>query len=158
MVVGLLGKKGKGKKAASGGGIPGMPDIPGLSALTGGQGGLLKALLPALLGSGALSGLGGLGGILSKLQGGGLGKKADSWVAVGPNEDVDPDALEAALGKDHVAKLASEAGVSHDEAKTGLSALLPKLVDQVTPDGKVPGAGQMGGLLGGLDLGKLLGR
>lgn len=156
MVTGLLGKKGK--KSGGGLGIPGLPDIPGLSSLGGGQGGLLKVLLPALMGGGALAGLGGLGGILGKLKGAGLGDKADSWVGTGANEEVDPDELESALGKEHVASIAREAGVSHDEAKSGLSALLPKLVDQVTPGGSVPGAGQLGGLMKNLDLGKLLGK
>ena len=106
------------------------------------------------MGGGALAGLGGLGGILGKLKGAGLGNKADSWVGTGANEDVDPDELEAALGKDQVAKLAAEAGVSHDEAKSGLSALLPKVVDHVTPQGQLPGGDQLGGLLGKLDLGQ----
>ena len=139
------------------GGIPGLGNIPGLSALTGSQGGLIKSLLPALLGSGVLSHLGGLSGIMSKLGGSPIAAQASSWVGTGPNEEVHPDQLEAALGTDTVASIAKEAGVSHDEAKSGLASLLPKLVNQVTPGGSLPGAGQLSGILGGLDLKKLLG-
>lgn len=162
-ITGLLGKK-KGSSsgsAASGipglSSIPGLSNIPGLSALTGSQGNLVKTLLPALLGSGALASLGGLGGILGKLGGSSIAGKSKSWVGTGENEPVHPDELESALGTDTVASIAKEAGVTHEEAKTGLSALLPKLVDQATPGGSVPGADQLGGILGKLDLGKLLG-
>lgn len=155
MVTGLLGKKGKKGGAAAGG----LPDLGSLTSMLGGggQAGVLKALLPALMGSGALGKLGGLGGILSKLNGGGLGNKADSWVGTGANEPVDPDELEQALGADTVDEVAREAGVSRDEAKGGLAKLLPTLVDKVTPGGKVPDQGQLGSLLSKLDVKSLLG-
>ncbi len=138
-ITGLLGKK----KSGSGGGL----DL----------GSLASTIVPMLAGSGALSHLGGLSGIIGKLTSGGLGNQANSWVGTGPNMDVHPDQLEAALGTDTVAQVASEAGVSHDQAKSGLAALLPKLINQATPGGTVPGMDQIGGLLKGLDLGKLLG-
>lgn len=157
IVGGLLKKKG-GASAKGGSGLPGGLNIPGLDMLGGSQGNLMKALLPMLLGSGALKGMGGLGGLLGKLQQGGLGSKTQSWVSTGANEDVEPDELEQALGTDTVAQVAAEAGVSHDEAKSGLAAMLPGLVDKLTPGGSVPGADQLGGLVKGLDLGKLLGK
>ncbi|MEZ5236959.1 MAG: YidB family protein [Acidimicrobiales bacterium] len=163
IVGGLLGKKKKGGTidlGGAGGGItlPGGIELPGnLAQLAGGNAGLLKALLPVLLGSGALGGkLGGLGGLLGKLQAGGLEGKAQSWVGTGANEPVDPDELEQALGADTVAEIASEAGVSHQEAKGGLASLLPKLIDGVTPGGSVPGGDQLAGMLKGLDLSKIL--
>ena len=157
IIGGLLKKKG-GASSPGGSGLPGGIELPGgLSNLAGGQGGLLKMLLPMLLGGGALKGMGGLGGLLGKLQKGGLGSKTQSWVSTGPNEAVEPDELEQALGKDAVASMAAEAGVSHDEAKSGLAAMLPGLVDKLTPDGSVPGADKLGGLVKGLDLSKLLG-
>lgn len=157
---GLLGGKKKGAAGASGAGmgLPGGFELPGgLASMMGGNAGLLKVLLPMLMGGGAMGGLGGLGGLLGKLQAGGLGSKTQSWVGTGANEDVDPDELERALGTDTVAKLAADAGVSHDEARTGLAAMLPKLIDNVTPGGSVPGADKLPGMLKGLDLGKILG-
>ena len=155
MIGGLLKKKGG--SSASGASSPAGMQLPaGLSALAGGQGGLLKALLPMLMGGGALGGLGGLGGLLGKLTQGGLGAKTQSWVSTGANESVEPDEIEQALGSDNVAKLAQEAGVSHDEAKSGLASMLPGLVDKLTPGGSIPGADQLGGLVKGLDLSKLM--
>lgn len=162
IVGGLLGKKKKGGAIDLGGGagaikLPGGIELPGnLAELAGGNAGLLKVLLPMLMGGGALGGLGGLGGLLGKLQAGGLGGKAQSWVGTGANEAVDPDELEGALGADTVSQIAAEAGVSRDEAKGGLAAMLPKLIDNVTPGGQLPGGDQLAGLLKGLDLGKVL--
>ena len=156
MIGGLFGKKDKNGGGAS---LPGGIQLPaGLSNLAGGGGGgLLKVLLPMLAGGGALASLGGLGGLLGKLTQGGLGAKTQSWVGTGANEEVHPDELEGALGTDTVAKIASEAGVSHDEAKSGLASILPGLVDKLTPGGSVPGADKIGGLIKGLDVTKLLG-
>jgi uncharacterized protein YidB (DUF937 family) len=41
--------------------------------------------------------------------------------------------------------------------KSGLAGMLPGLVDKLTPDGNIPGAGQIGDLLGKIDIGKFLG-
>lgn len=154
VVGGLLGgKKKKGGAAAS---LPGGIELPaGLSNLLGGNGNLLKVLLPLL--AGGAGGLGGLGGLLSKFNQSGHGGKAQSWVSTGANEPISPDEVEQALGADQVAKLAADAGVSHDEAKSGLASMLPGLVDKLTPGGNLPDAGQIGGLIKGLDLGKIFG-
>jgi uncharacterized protein YidB (DUF937 family) len=156
MIGGLLGGKKKGGAQSGGGGVslPGGIELPaGLSNLIGGNGNLLKVLLPMLAGGGGA--LGGLGGLLSKFNQSGQGSKAQSWVGTGANESIHPDEVEQALGTDQVAKLAAEAGVSHEEAKSGLAALLPGLVDKLTPGGQLPDAGQLGGLIKGLDVGKL---
>lgn len=162
LLGGLLGGKRKGRgRAASEGPLGGLDSMlpGGLGALTGGKGGLLKVLLPMLLGGGAgkaMGGLGGLGGMLDGLTKGGLGGKVNSWVGTGANEDVTPDELEAALGRDKVADIARQAGVSHEEARSGLAGMLPKLIDQVTPGGSVPDAAGLGQLVKGLDLQSLL--
>jgi uncharacterized protein YidB (DUF937 family) len=157
IVGGLLKKKG-GRAPAGSSSLPGGLQIPGLDSLGGAQGGILKALLPMILGAaGGKAAGGGLGDLLGKLTQGGLGGKAQSWVSTGPNEPVDPDELEQALGADTVSKLATDAGVSHAEAKSGLASMLPGLVDKLTPGGSVPGGDQLGNLVKGLDLGKLLG-
>ena len=116
--------------------------------------GLLDSLLPMLLKGGAL---GGLAGLLGKFASAGLGGKAKSWVGTGPNEDLHPDEVEQALGSDTVAQLASKAGVSSDQAKGGLAAMLPKLIDQLTPGGVMPNVGGLGKAMQGLDFSKILG-
>jgi uncharacterized protein YidB (DUF937 family) len=114
---------------------------------------LLDSLLPMLLKGGAL---GGLGGLLGKFAGAGLGDKANSWVSNGPNQPLEPHEVEQALGSDTVSRLAKQAGVSQDQAKGGLAAMLPNLVNSLTPNGSVP-SGNMAKMLKGLDFGKILG-
>jgi uncharacterized protein YidB (DUF937 family) len=109
----------------------------------GGGGNLLVTLLPLILmmlqnrGGNAGAG-GGLGGLLQQFQAAGLGQQADSWVASGDNEPITPEQLSNALGPDSVHELAMQAGVSDEEASGGLAALLPELVHQLTPEGRLP--------------------
>lgn len=113
---------------------------------------LLDTLLPMLLKGGAL---GGLAGLLAKFAKAGLGAKADSWVSTGPNESVDAADVERALGSDTVGQMATAAGVSSDKAAGGLAAILPSVVNGLTPDGTVPTKG-LGTLMKGLDFSSLL--
>lgn len=95
-------------------------------------------------GGGGAGGSGaGLQGLVEKFQAGGLGDLAASWIGTGDNKAVTADQVRSALGDDEVQRVADEAGVSKDEAASGLAALLPELVDKVTPDGLVPDAGAL---------------
>jgi uncharacterized protein YidB (DUF937 family) len=98
----------------------------------GGLGGLLGG---AAAGS-VLSG--GLDNILKDLQSSGHGKVAQSWVGTGPNEEIAPKDLAKALGNDAIDALTKRTGMSRDELLEGLSQQLPGLVDQLTPQGRLP--------------------
>lgn len=82
--------------------------------------------------------LGGLSGVLGRFARAGLGKKADSWVAAGPNEPLSADEVERALGSDTVATLASRSGVPARDASASLATILPAVIDRLTPGGTVP--------------------
>ena len=82
--------------------------------------------------------LGGLGGLLNRLQEGGLGNAANSWVGPGQNQPVSPGQLSSALGPDIVRMLARKSGLSEDEITKQLSQVLPGLVDELTPNGRLP--------------------
>jgi uncharacterized protein YidB (DUF937 family) len=82
--------------------------------------------------------LGGLGGLLDKLQKGGLGDVANSWVGSGQNQPVAPKQLSPALGSDIIKALAQRSGLSEEELTKQLSQILPGLVDKLTPAGRVP--------------------
>ncbi len=96
---------------------------------------MLAALLPLL---GTLLANGGLQKILASLQQRGQGEKANSWVGTGPNEPVSAGEVEDALGGEEIDRIASQLGVSHDEAAEGIATVLPNLVDRVTPEGELP--------------------
>ena len=87
--------------------------------------------------------LAGLGGLLNKLQQGGLGNAADSWVGSGQNQPVPPNQLGSALGPDVIKSLAQRSGLSEEELTQQLSRVLPGLVDKMTPDGRLPTAAEL---------------
>jgi uncharacterized protein YidB (DUF937 family) len=82
--------------------------------------------------------LGGLGGLLDKLQKGGLGDVANSWIASGQNRLVSPKQLGPALGSDIIKTLAQRSGLSEEELTKQLSQILPGIVDKLTPAGRLP--------------------
>ena len=88
---------------------------------------------------------GALGGLLDKLRNGGLADAANSWVAQGPNKPVQPGPLGSALGQTTVSELAQKAGVSEQELLELLSQALPGLVDNLTPQGRVPTQAEVNG-------------
>jgi len=125
----------------------------------GAMGGVLVALLPVVLsmlasrrgvagsggGPGASGGGGGLGDLLDQFRQQGFGPQADSWVGRGANLPISPDVISQVFGKDRLAQIAAQAGVSQEEAAAGLSQVLPEVVDHVTPDGQVPDLDALGG-------------
>ena len=114
----------------------------------GGLGGLLGGLGGALGGgagaSAHASGGGlvrdGLGELVDRFQRNGRGEVAQSWVNHGPNQDIAPHDLEAAIGSDTLAELSQRTGLSRDELLTRLSRQLPSAVDKYTPEGRLPEA------------------
>jgi len=87
--------------------------------------------------------LGGLGGLLNKLQQGGLGNVANSWVGSGQNQPVAPGQLGSALGPSIIKMLAQKSGLSEEEITKQLSQALPGIVDKLTPSGRLPTAAEL---------------
>jgi uncharacterized protein YidB (DUF937 family) len=108
--------------------------------IMGGLGDLLKGPLGGIL-AGASAGSivnGGLSDLLNQFRQTGHGEVAGSWVGNGPNRAISPADLSKALGADQINTLMSQSGLSRDELLTGLSNQLPRLVDHLTPNGRVP--------------------
>ncbi|HEU4351651.1 MAG TPA: YidB family protein [Burkholderiales bacterium] len=82
--------------------------------------------------------VGGLGGILDQFHRAGFGEQASSWVSTGANLPISPEAMAQVFGRDGLGRIASQAGLTEQQASTGLSQILPEVVDRVTPQGKVP--------------------
>lgn len=116
----------------------------------GGMSPVLMALLPVVLGmlsqrgqQGGAGGSGGLGDLLGQLTQRGYGRQADSWVGTGANEALPPHAIDEVLGHDQLHQIAQQAGIGDDEARSGLSELLPEVVDHFTPEGSLPAGEQL---------------
>lgn len=142
IVLNLLANRRRG----AGGGVGGLGGAGGMGGLGGVLGSVLgggRSPLGAGLGGagslGALAGLGGLAGLLGQLSQQGYGQQAQSWVSAGPNEPMPPEAVSQLFDPQQLSEIAGEAGVSEDEARLGLSELLPEVVDRFTPQGQLPG-------------------
>ena len=141
--------------------MAGLEDLIRSSAPGGNLGKPLMIALGALLASGVLFGGGsaghpastgpqtsphegagglvaGLGGLLAKLQQGGLSNAANSWVGPGQNQPVSPGQLGPALGSNIIKALAQQSGLSEDELTQQLSQVLPGVIDNLTPNGRLP--------------------
>lgn len=93
---------------------------------------------------------GGLAGLLQQFQSAGLGDAAASWVSTGQNTEIDGNQLSRALGADTIGGIANQLGIPQQEAAGGLAALLPQLIDQLTPQGQLPDDNALSGGLADL--------
>jgi uncharacterized protein YidB (DUF937 family) len=122
---------------------------PAAAGPGGGLDSVLKGSLGGLLGGAAAGSVisGGLGDLLKQLQQGGQGEAANSWVGPGQNKPVSPGDLAKALGADQIDGLTSQSGLSRDDLLSGLSQYLPKIIDHLTPDGRLPTEDELSGRL-----------
>ena len=103
--------------------------------LTGGQQNSLVEQAIAMINNPQI---GGLSGLIEKFKTNGLGEIVSSWVSTGSNIPVSAEQISSALGADSIQDIAGKIGVSGDQVSSSLAGLLPQLIDQLTPNGKVP--------------------
>src|SRR6516164_5803970 len=118
-----------------------------LSAVTGqaGQSGEANPLVGIL--GGLLAQSGGLQGLASKFAQSGQGNAFQSWVGMGENQPIASNQIQNALGSEQVNAIASKLGVDPAVASNFLAEYLPKIVDKLTPQGKIdPNADHQQGL------------
>ena len=76
---------------------------------------------------------GGLGGLVDRFRQGGLEDIINSWISTGANKPISPHQLQDALGSETVNDLSRETGMPRDDLLSQLSQVLPRVVDQLTP-------------------------
>jgi uncharacterized protein YidB (DUF937 family) len=92
--------------------------------------------------------VGGLGGLLKQFQQNGFGDAIDSWIGTGANKPVAPGQISSALDPEVIDALSQRTGLSKDQISQILSQVLPNLVDQLTPQGRLPSQKDIAGLIG----------
>ena len=97
-----------------------------------GQSGLLSSIMDLI------NQHGGLPGLLQKFQDSGLQAQVPSWIGTGANAPVSGEQVQGALGADVISQIAAKLGLAPEAASGGLAALLPQLIDHLTPNGQVP--------------------
>ena len=124
----------------------------GIESILGGvAGGGASSVLPALVGMmGGQGGATGLEQIVGKLQANGLGDVVGSWVGHGPNKSITADQVKQGLGPDTLNQLAAKSGLPVEDVAKHLTTVLPSLVNNLTPDGKLPDAASLSKSLSGL--------
>jgi len=100
---------------------------------------------------GVLGGLleqsGGLQGLMNKFSQAGQGNTFSSWVGVDQNQSISSDQIQKVLGSQQVSALAAKLGIDPNQASHLLAEYLPKVVDKLTPEGKIdPNADHQQGL------------
>lgn len=103
-----------------------------VGSLTGGQG--QNQLLTLV--TGLIQQHGGIEGIVQKFTANGLGAAAQQWVGNGPNPPITGDHIQQVFGNATVQQLAGQLGVHPTQAASGLAALLPTVIDKLTPNGQ----------------------
>lgn len=147
-ILGLLAYKaikhlGQGQTAPAGNAPqPRLPNNTTEASLPGGLGDLLKGGLGGLLGGAAAGTVlsGGLNDLLKQFQQAGQDDAAKSWVGKGENKSVSASDIGAALGADQISVLMQQTGLSKNDLLAGLARELPGVIDQLTPQGRVPRA------------------
>jgi len=94
-------------------------------------------VVQAILGVLAEGRAGGLAGLLQAFEQGGLGHLVASWMGSGQNLPVTPGQVESVLGADRIQEIAQRAGIPPGEATQAIAAVLPHVVDRLTPGGQM---------------------
>jgi uncharacterized protein YidB (DUF937 family) len=107
--------------------------------------GMFDGLIGGIVGAGMATVLndllernGGIPGVVQQFEQHGLGTTVRSWVGLGPNDPIAPDALQRVLGPDLLQQLSAKSGLSVQDLTQKLSQVLPQAVDRLTPDGHIP--------------------
>lgn len=80
---------------------------------------------------------GGIEVLLHKFQQGGLGDVLSSWIGTGGNQPVGGNEIQSAFGQDELQSLADKLGTDVHSASGTLAALLPQLIDKMSPQGQL---------------------
>jgi uncharacterized protein YidB (DUF937 family) len=120
----------------------GVPSpYPGGREPQGAEAGGLAGVLRTIFGGGSVPGpvlSRGVGNTVQDFERSGQGEIARSWVGRGQNRPVEPEKLEAALGEDGIRDLMRQTGMERDELLATLSEHLPRVIDHLTPEGRLP--------------------
>jgi uncharacterized protein YidB (DUF937 family) len=81
---------------------------------------------------------GGVEGVSRIFESRGLGTETSSWIGTGENRSISADQLLGALGRERVSALSRRAGLSEGLGAGAIAAILPALIDKLTPDGRAP--------------------
>jgi uncharacterized protein YidB (DUF937 family) len=86
---------------------------------------------------------GGLAGLAQLFHSKGLGDVVSSWIGTGQNQPITGEQIANVLGSERIQQFAQNLGFSSQDVSRGLAAMLPQIVDHMTPHGQVPDQGAL---------------
>jgi uncharacterized protein YidB (DUF937 family) len=116
-------------------------DRDGLDDRSAARGGGLGDILRDIFGRGSVPGpvlRRGVDNTVRDLEHSGHGDLARSWVGRGENLPITPRQLEAALGEHAIKDMMEHTGMARNELLETLSRYLPRVIDHLTPEGRLP--------------------
>jgi uncharacterized protein YidB (DUF937 family) len=120
---------------------PTQAGVPGPQGREPQEPGGLAGVLRTIFGGGSVPGpvlSRGVGNTVQDFERSGHGEIARSWVGRGQNRSITPENLEGALGEDGIRDLMQQTGMERDELLATLSEHLPRVIDHLTPEGRLP--------------------
>lgn len=114
--------------AAEGSATPAGAAAPVAPAMSG-------ALVQEAVGMLTQGGAGGLQDLVKQFEGQGLGHVIGSWLGSGENLPISGAQLQGVLGPQRLAEMAQRLGLPPEAAASTLAAVLPAVVDRLTPQG-----------------------
>ena len=129
-------------------------EILSMAGATGGQREQHSGALSAIMDYVNSPQVGGIVGLQKMFEQGGLGDIFRSWVSNGQNLPVSADQLQNVLHSSALQQSAQSAGIDLSQFTGMISALLPHLVDRLTPNGQIPEGGALQSLLKGFAAGR----
>lgn len=78
-------------------------------------------------------------GVVDGMRKSGLGPIVESWIGTGTNKPVADSKLEHAVGADLIEELSRRTGMTKSQLLKRLATDVPRLVDDMTPHGSLPG-------------------
>ena len=115
-----------------------------IGSVLGGSGGgsALSPILAEILGGQNASGQQavqpGLMGLVERFTQAGHGNTVNSWVGNGPNQPIEPSALQSVFGQNQVNQWSQQTGMAPNDLLGQLAQFLPHAVNTMTPNGQVP--------------------
>ena len=121
--------------------VNGPPSYPVGQSREPQEAGGLAGVLRTIFGGGSVPGpvlSRGVSNTVQDLERNGQGDIARSWVERGPNRSITPDKIGSALGEDGIRDLLQQTGMSRNDLLAALSEHLPRVIDRLTPEGRLP--------------------
>ena len=79
--------------------------------------------------------------IMQGMKNKGLQDKLSSWIGTGSNESISENEITNVLGEEMIGKLSKETNLDNEELVKQLTAILPVVVDKLTPEGQLEEGG-----------------